>query len=494
MLPSQLAKNKAQVNEFLRDAGLPVAVQGVAKTSDQCIELARKIGFPVVVKPATQDFARGVFVNLRTEESVRSAFDRAKQMGPVIVESYNEGREYRVTVVNNQVTSVYERVAPAIMGDGVSSVRELVQAINDDPLRVGVPNGMAPLTINQEMREVLGEQGLDFSSILAAGRSVKLLRIPMIMNGGIPFNCMDVIHPDNEQLMIRAVRLIGLDIAGVDFMAPDIARSWHAGGCAILEVNSQPLLVGDEIINKDRDYFATILDRLLGHSDGRIPVVVIGGRSVASIAAQRLSELLCRSGFRGVGVASQEGAWLDQELLGVVSASGAAARDVLFVDPMTQLAVIQCPIPEVLTEGLPCDGYDVAVLLESQQAECDERKQPCLAAVAELARGAKRFVIVNADDSLLCSAVLQADPHQLIFISEQKEAKVLNDQLPDGALALVNSAAGVELCRDGEISLFLSTRSGKLGLVKLAALGAAIALGVDTDKLRNDWGILESAG
>ncbi len=479
ILSQQLAKNKAKVNEFLREAGLPVARQGVVNTLSQCVELAKKIGFPVVVKPATEDFARGVFVNLRTEESVRSAFERAHHMGPVLVEAYNKGREYRITVVNNRVTCVYERVAPAVTGNGKNSIRDLIQKMNASPFRRGIPNGLAPVEINADMEEFLHEQELDLSSIPAIGQHVKLLRIPLIVNGGSPVDRQDVIHPDNVQLIIRAVRLIGLDVAGVDFMAPDIARSWHLGGCAILEVNSQPLLVADQMVNQKRDYFSVLLEALFPQSDGRIPVVLFGGKEKASNAATLLGEFLCQNGFNGVGVASQAGAWMDREQLTSKSVGGASARDVLLVDPVTQYALIQSEIPDVLIDGLACDQFDLVVLLDAQVGECAEKKVNYVHALAELIRRARRFVVVNVDDPLLFSAVPQRNSCQVILISEKRKAEDLINFLPTHGIVLASSAAGVEICREGKISLLFEAAANSFGLPKLAALAAAIALGVD---------------
>ncbi len=450
VLSKMLAKHKGLMNEFLRAAGLPVARQSLATSAEKCVELARQIGYPVVVKPAMEDFARGVSVNLHCDEDVIAAFGRAQGMGPVLVESHVRGREYRITVVNGRVTCAYERVGPTVVGDGVHTIAELIHALNSSPDRHGFPHSLCPVPINNEISEVLASQGWTLDSVPPLQSVVRLLDIPLIVNGGSPENRLDTIHSDNIDAIIRATRIIGLDIAGVDFIIPDISKSWLECECAILEVNSQPLLIADQISGTAPDYFGDLLKTLLNGSDGRLPVVSLIGDAVASEAAQLAKNLLLQQGYHGVGIATEHGACLDNERLSLADVSGVNARDVLLIDPLLQFALIQCKLLKTLHEGHPCDRYSITVILESRQAKVDLPEKVRITAMAEFIQRTTDCVAINIDDALLRRVAIQVHSKKLVLLSTNPGIDMTNGELPKSCPVFVHGGDIIRLYQNGK--------------------------------------------
>lgn len=483
VLAQQLAKNKHSVYELLRAAGLPVARQGLATTVEQGVALARTIGFPVVVKPAAEDLSGVVSVNLRNEDDVRAAFDKARERGPLVVESYVTGREYRITVVHGQIASVHERTIPTVTGDGRHTVAALINAMNADPRRSGYPHGLERVPINSDLHALLAEQGWTMASVPPAGQVVRLHLLPLTIYGGTPVDRSSVIHPENAQLILRAVRLVGLDIGGVDFIITDIARRWRDSPCAILEVNSQPLLVSDTLTGEAGNLFERLLGLIFKDGDGRIPVVAFGGESVALEAAQQLHDWLISQGRTGMGVAGRSGAWLDREILASRDISGAAARDVLLVDPATELALIQCGATGLLHDGHPCDRYAVSVLLEFDRSGEQHSQQIQARAWTEMARRTTQTLVVNVDDDLLKSIAAQTTASRIIRLSTRQTINDMKEGLPAGGMALAASAHGVQWWDGQQLHRLAGAAAAPSSLCRLAAWAGALALGMRADDL-----------
>ena len=143
-----IASDKDLTTKLLGAAGLPVPRQDSVRSADQAVRVARRIGFPVVVKPLDGNHGRGVCLNLRTEADVREAFPIAQEQsrrGWVIVESFITGKDYRCLIIDGRVAAIAERVPAHVVGDGRSTVQELVDLTNADPRR-GVGHEKVPVS------------------------------------------------------------------------------------------------------------------------------------------------------------------------------------------------------------------------------------------------------------------------------------------------------------------------------------------------------------
>ncbi|HEY0642329.1 MAG TPA: acetate--CoA ligase family protein, partial [Nocardioides sp.] len=237
-----IASDKDLTTKLLGAAGLPVPKQESVRTEDQAVAAARRIGYPVVLKPLDGNHGRGVCLDLQDEDDVRAAFPVAhgqSRRGNVIVESFVTGKDYRCLIIDGRMVAIAERVPASVTGDGTSTVQELVDLTNADPRRgVGHEKVLTRIKVDDAAIEVLADQGHTLDSVPSEGEMVKLALTGNMSTGGISIDRTFEAHPENVEIAEEAARMVGLDIAGIDFICPDITEPVREAGGAICEVNA----------------------------------------------------------------------------------------------------------------------------------------------------------------------------------------------------------------------------------------------------------------
>jgi len=220
----ELASDKEETNSILRDLGLPVPKQRMVRSSRDAKRAAERIGFPVVLKPLAGNHGRGVSINLKTPEEVEVAFDKAREHGRnVIVESFLEGHDHRILVVNGELVAASKRVPGHVVGNGKQTIEQLVDVVNEDPRRgVGHEKVLTRLELDHQAERLLTKLGYDRKTVPAEGETVYLRSTANLSTGGTAVDVTDTIHPDNREMAVRTIKAIGLDIGGVDFLTQDI--------------------------------------------------------------------------------------------------------------------------------------------------------------------------------------------------------------------------------------------------------------------------------
>jgi cyanophycin synthetase len=237
-----IAGDKEVTNRLLADLGLPVPRQELVHDADEAADAAARVGFPVVVKPYDGNHGRGVSIGLTTPDEVRRAFDvAAAHSSAVLVESYIVGHDHRMLVVNGELVAVSKRVPGHVVGDGAHTVAELVERLNADPRRgIGHEKVLTQIRIDEQALSCLAAAGYAPDAVPPAGEAVMLRRTANLSTGGTAADVTDVVHPDNAEMAVRAIQAVGLDVGGVDFLTPDVTRSYKEIGGAICEVNAAP--------------------------------------------------------------------------------------------------------------------------------------------------------------------------------------------------------------------------------------------------------------
>jgi cyanophycin synthetase len=353
MLGTSLARGKLLAAQLLRQSGMPVPDHRLAETADRAVEVADELGYPVVVKPVDLDGGRGVAAWLMDADEVRLAFDACcKLSSNVLVEKHVVARDYRIVVFQNQAIFAIERVPGGVTGNGVDNIEILLAGHNDAPLRAS--GTLAKLILDAEALALLKYQGLEPRSVPNAGQFVRMRRASNIASGGAPVAVFDIAHRDNLALAVRAARTLRLDLAGVDLLVPDIARSWYETGGAICEVNAQPSL--GQVTS--RHIYGEILESLVP-GEGRVPaVLIVGAADPAALAAQ--AERVFAG--RVVGCHDPNGIRIagDRVLVGAVSPF--RAGQLMALDPRVEAIVLCVNDLSPLATGLPVDCYDALVL------------------------------------------------------------------------------------------------------------------------------------
>ena len=243
-LAVDIAGDKKMTNQLLASAGLPVPRSEVVRSEDEAVAAAKRIGFPVVTKPLDGNHGRGVGLDLRTERAVRTGFRRAlkeARRGHVVVESFVTGDDYRVLVIGGRMVAIAERVPAHVIGDGRHSVRWLVDKANQDPRRgIGHEKVLTRIKIDEAAEELVKKQGFGLDDVPPKGATVLLAATGNMSTGGISIDRTWEAHEDNVEIAEEAARVVGLDVAGIDFLAPDITQPVRETGGAIVEVNAAP--------------------------------------------------------------------------------------------------------------------------------------------------------------------------------------------------------------------------------------------------------------
>jgi cyanophycin synthetase len=357
-IAARLAKYKHWAAGIMTRAGLPTPANAIALNVEQAVSLAKQLGYPVVIKPADKDGGIAVQADLRTEDEVRSAFAvAAKVSKSVMVEKFITGRDYRITVFHGKAIWAVERMPAGVTGDGISTVEELVNITNADPRRGDtVYAALKKIKLDDEALSLLARDGMGIDSVPEEGQFVRLRRSSNVTSGGMPVTVTDRMHPDNARLAERATSAIGLDLAGVDLIIPDIGTSWREVESGICEINAQPELGGVTAGH----LYPMVLKTLVG-GDGHVPTVaVLGGREAEELTA-KLAAALTSNGIC-VGSHERAGVRIGGETILTGRSSTLRAGRILTMDRRVEGILLGALDGTIIANGLPVHKIDLLLL------------------------------------------------------------------------------------------------------------------------------------
>jgi cyanophycin synthetase len=412
-LAVDIAGDKDLTGTLLASAGLPVPRQETVRTADGAANAARRVGFPVVVKPLDGNHGRGVCLDLGTEEEVREAFVVAEEQsrrGWVVVESFVTGRDYRCLIVGGRMQAIAERVPAHVTGDGEHTVTELVERTNADPRRgVGHEKVLTRIRVDETAVALVREQGFGMDDVPPAGTMVKLALTGNMSTGGISVDRTLDAHPDNVEIAEEAARLIGLDVAGIDFICPDIAAPVRETGGAIVEVNAAPgfRMHTHPTVGEPQFIAKPVVDLLFPPgAPSRVPIVAVTGTNGKTTTARMIAHIMKGVG-RKVGMTSTDGIVIDERLVLKADASGPKSARMVLQNPRVDFAVMEVARGGILREGLGYDRNDVAVVTNVAPDHLGTRGIDTVEQLAEVkaviveAVPRDGFAVLNADDPLV---------------------------------------------------------------------------------------------
>ena len=321
------------------------------------MQKAEELGYPVVIKPANLDGGKGVKVNLRTAQSVGQAFLAASKLSKqILLEQHVQGRDYRIHVVNDKIHGVLERVPGGVVGNGEDSVRTLLERQNheretaEDDRRY-----LHSIAFDEEAKEQLVDQHLDWHSVPAHGRFVRLRGACNVASGGVPLPLeLHKVHPDNLSLALRAARVLRLDVAGVDLLIPDIEHSWLETGAFVCEVNAQPQM------------FSTLhkpmLVSMFKGGNGRIPVVIIIDVEFSMENVGFSIQHECLSRGINAGLVSGKEVWIGEQCVNNGCSGVFDGARMLSLDPTVEAMILHVTENQVMRQGWPVEWCDLLLV------------------------------------------------------------------------------------------------------------------------------------
>jgi len=443
----EIACDKEDTHHLLNDLGLPVPQQEMVYSERQAVRMARRIGYPVVVKPLNANHGRGVSINLNSDEEVEDGFRFARENGSsraVLVESFITGFDHRMLVVNGELVAVAKRVPGHVVGDGKHTIEELVDIVNQDPRRgIGHEKVLTRLEFDEKAMAHLEEKDYTKETVLEDGEILYLRSTANLSTGGTAIDLTDVVHPDNRAMAVRAIQAVGLDVGGVDFLTDDISQSYKEMGGAIVEVNAAPgfrMHVAPSE-GKPRDVAGAVMDMLFPESTpSRVPIAGITGTNGKTTTSRMLAHIMKGVGHT-VGMTSTDGVYIDGHLSVKGDMTGPTSAAIVLRDPTIDMAVLETARGGLVKRGLGYRKSNVACCLNIAADHLGMRGINTLEQLAELKRivveVAQDVAVLNADDEHCLRMADHSQAERICYFTLNPNHELVREHIRAGGLACV---------------------------------------------------------
>ena len=443
----EVSCDKEDTHNLMNDLGLPVPQQAMVYSVREAIRAARRIGHPVVLKPLDANHGRGVSINLMTDEDVETAFDEAREHSKsraILVESFVTGFDHRMLVINNELVAVAKRVPGHVVGNGRDTIAGLIEEVNSDPRRgIGHEKVLTNLELDKQAHRLMEDAGVTAETVLPDGEILYLRSTANLSTGGTAIDLTDVVHPDNRDMAERAIKAVGLDVGGVDFLIDDIARSYKEIGGAIVEVNAAPGFRMHVAPSEGtpRDVAGKVIDMLFPiGTEKRIPIAAITGTNGKTTTSRMLGHIMKTSGST-VGMTSTDGVYVDGKLSVKGDMTGPKSAHIVLRDPSVDFAVMETARGGLVRAGLGYQRSNVAACLNVTADHLGLGGVNTLEELAVVKRvvveSATDTVVLNADDIHCLRMADFADAKTICYVTMNAEHALVKEHIKAGGLAAV---------------------------------------------------------
>ena len=436
----KIASDKQLTKALLKEAGVPVPEGSVVTKVEEAQRAAARLKAPCTVKPLDGNQGKGVTVDCRTPEDVARAFAFAREYGrKIIVERYVEGRDYRVLVAGGVVAAASCRRPAHVVGDGVSTVRALVERENQDPARgAGHTNILTKIALDEHAADMLHKQGYDFDTVLPVGATAELRGNANLSTGGTAEDVTALLPESTRLLCVRAAAKIGLDVAGIDIVCRDIALPLDAQRGAVIEVNAAPGIRMHQYPSSGeaRDAGDAIVQGLMGDENGRIPTIAVTGTNGKTTTTLLIAHTV-RMADKVTGVTTTEGVFIDGKQIARGDCTGYWSARTVLGSPDVEFAVLETARGGILKRGLAFDRCDVGVVLNiaADHLGLDgvDTVEDLAQVKAVIAQSASKAAVLNAEDPLCVAMARRVKPEtEVVYFSMDPENPVFLQHLEDG--------------------------------------------------------------
>ncbi len=440
----EIASDKELTNQILGEVGLPVPRQDQTTSADEAARSARRLGYPVVVKPLDANHGRGVSIGLTTEEQVRVAFAAAREHSRyVLVETYIAGFDHRMLVVNGELVAASKRVPGHVIGDGVHTIAQLVDIVNSDPRRgIGHEKILTRLELDFQARRLMEAAGKTDETVLADGELFFLRSTGNLSTGGTAIDVTDVVHPDNREMAVRAAAAVGLDVCGVDFLTTDISKSYKDVGGGICEVNAAPGFRMHVAPSEGtpRDVAGSVVDMLFPPgTPTRIPIAAITGTNGKTTTTRMVAHIHKMAGAH-VGMATTDGVYVDGRRTVEGDMTGPVAARMVLRDPTVSVAVLETARGGLVRAGMGYKRPNVACCLNVAGDHLGLGGVDTLEQLAEVKRipieVASDCVVLNADDALCVAMAEKSRAKRVCYVTLNPGNALVREHIRAGGMAV----------------------------------------------------------
>jgi cyanophycin synthetase len=502
MIAVDIAANKHATKKLLGDMGVPVPKGFRIRDVEELESTLDSVGFPVVIKPLDGNHGKGATVGITDLEHAKTAFEKAKEYSRwVIVEKQLIGADFRALVVNNRLIAVAERIPASVTGDGKSTIEQLIEKTNADPRRgYGHEKVLTQITIDGQTMRCIRAKNYELDNVLPKDEILHLKTTANISTGGTAIDRTDEVHPINVFLFERIARIIGLDVAGVDIIAPNVSEPLTESGGGIIEVNAAPgfrmHLSPSEGIG--RNVAEHVIDMLFpAGRPSRIPIFAITGTNGKTTTTRLIAHVLKGSG-RTVGFTTTDGTYIGNQQIVQGDNTGPVSAQLVLKDPTVDVAVLETARGGIIRAGLGFDKCDIGVVTN---IAADHLGMKDINTLDDLARvksvipravSKKGFAVLNAEDEHVYGMRERVDGQVVLFSMDETNKNIerqarrgrISCVYEDGYVTILKGKWKVRIEKAVNIPLTYGGRAEFMIQNVLAATLACFVHGVSIEDIR----------
>jgi len=503
----EIACDKEDTKYILQKAEVEVPRGDIIKTERGLKEAVDYVGYPLVTKPIDGNHGRGITVNIRNWEDALKGFEAAKAVSnSVIVEKFIEGDDYRLLVIDHKLVAAAKRTPAHVIGDGKSTIQELIDKVNSDPRRgYGHEKVLTMITVNNLTLKILEAEGLNLDDILADGKQLMLKDTANLSTGGTAQDVTDIVHPSLVFMAERISKIIDLDICGIDVSTTNISEPFSKTGGAVLEVNAGPgfRMHIAPTQGLPRNVAANVIDMLFPDgTNTRIPIVAVSGTNGKTTTSRLIAHMARMKGYR-VGYTTTDGVYIQNRLMVKGDCTGPASAEFVLKDPTVNFAVLECARGGLLRAGLGFHHCDVGIVTN---VAADHLGLKGIQSIEQLAKVKgvvpetvlpDGYAILNADDERVYAMRKNVNCNVALFSLDENNPHIRSMAKIGGTTAIYENGY-VTICK-GEWKMRVSkvvniplTFEGKAVFMIQNVLAAALAGYVRGFKLEDIRVALES--
>jgi len=502
MISVDLASDKDATKKLLGRMGVPVPKGFTIRNAEDVEDIVERLGFPLAVKPLDANHGKGITAHLNTLEEVKTAFTEAKKFSKtIIIERSLSGSDFRALVVNNKLIAVAERIPAHVKGDGKSTIQQLIDKENLDPRRgYGHEKTLTAIKVDEMTLRILELKGYSLETVLKKNEVCYLKSTANISTGGTAIDRTEEVDPQNIFLFERIAKIVGLDVAGIDIIAPDVSTPLAENGGGIVEVNAAPgfrmHLEPSEGIG--RNVAEPLVDMLFPPgAPSRIPIIAVTGTNGKTTTTRLIAHIMKQVGFN-VGYTTTEGVYIGNTLIEPGDNTGPMSAKMVLMDPTVDIAVLETARGGILRAGLGFDQCDIGICtnvtadhLGLKDINNLEDMARVKAVVPESVKKSG-YSVLNADDDLVYKMKEDLDC-KIAFFSMDEHNKRIKKHTNSGGIAAVYENGYITILKKGwkvriekviNIPLTFGGRAAFMIQNVLAATLAAYLQGLSTEDIK----------
>ncbi|NFN87477.1 cyanophycin synthetase [Clostridium sporogenes] len=495
-----IACDKLLSKNILMDQCIPVAEGYKVNNYIDLLFKAERIGYPVVLKPRFGNQGKGVIVNIKNQKELVNAYRIINnKFQNIMIEKYINGKDYRACVVDGKVVAVAQRIPPYIIGNGKSTIYELIKELNRDERRGdGHEKPLTKVKIDKELKNNINKVGYTLGHILPKGDKLELRHNANLSTGGVAVDCTDLICNETKEVCERVAKAIGIDICGIDICCGDISKPLNDNE-GIMEVNAAPGIRMHQYPYKgeSRNVAKAIVDMMFKEDNGNIPIISITGTNGKTTTTRLIAHTLSLSGKK-VGMTTTGGIYVNNKCIDKGDTTGYYSARTVLTNKEVEVAVLELARGGLIKAGLPYDLADVGIITNVTEDHLGlggintlEDMGYVKALVGEAVKK-DGYVVINADDEASIN-IIDRMKSRIVLFTKNKNNPIISQYLNNENLVLYLDEDTIYLQKLNQNEAIINvnkvpiTLRGKLTYNVeniMAAMAALIALGVDINTIR----------